>query len=120
MWKREEKEEIDMVGRREESWEMEEQVEMYQRNRRVWRQQWKERGWKVFWELKVGAKVLNWEEWWKEGERGRSRGKNALEKERNNQKEKMDGKAGRGRVVEWLRWRVEMALEAGRRKASDR
>lgn len=28
---------------------------MYQRNRRVWWQQWKERGWKVFWELKVGA-----------------------------------------------------------------
>lgn len=44
----EEKEEIEMVGRREESWEMEEQVEMYQRNRRIWRQQWKERGWKVF------------------------------------------------------------------------
>lgn len=33
---------------KEKSWEMEEQVEMYQRNRRVWRQQWKERGWKVF------------------------------------------------------------------------
>lgn len=42
-----------------------------------------------------------------------------MEKERDNQKEKMDGKAGRGRVVELLRWRVEMALEAGRRKASD-
>lgn len=43
-----------------------------------------------------------------------------MEKERDSQKEKMDGKAGRGRVVERLRWRVEMALEAGRRKASDR
>lgn len=31
-----------------------------------------------FWELKVGAKVLNWEEWWKEGERGRSRGRGRM------------------------------------------
>lgn len=31
-----------------------------------------------FWELKVGAKVVNWEEWWKEGERGRSRGRGRM------------------------------------------
>lgn len=31
-----------------------------------------------FWKLKVGAKVLNWEEWWKEGERGRSRGRGRM------------------------------------------
>lgn len=31
-----------------------------------------------FWELKVGAKVLNWEEWWKKGERGRSRGRGKM------------------------------------------
>lgn len=43
-----------------------------------------------------------------------------MEKERDSQKEKMDGKARKERVAERLRWRVEMALETGRRKASDR
>lgn len=36
-----------------------------------------------------------------------------MERERYSQKEKIEGKAGRGRIAEWPRWRVEIALEAG-------